>query len=129
MLKNSLLIISNLILNYIIFIQYLKTTNYSGGEVGMVPLIVLLVSFISFLCSIVSIFIIKKFSDFSFLKTLTIYNIFYFIIFLFWGLNPFEGQGFLENVDLFVIFIEVFSMSIVLCGAYLQQKYFAKKLD
>ena len=126
MLKNTLLIISNVILNYIIFIQYLKTANYSGGEVGMVPLIILLVSFISFICSILTIFITKRFSDFSFLKTLSTYNIFYFIIFLFWGLNPLEGQGFLDNLDLFIILIAVFSMLIVLSGAYLEKKYFSK---
>lgn len=129
MLKDSLLIISNLVLNFIIFILCLKTTNYSGGEVGMVPLVVLLNSFLSYLCSIPTIFIAKRFYKWTFLKTLFIYNIFYFIIFLFWGLNPLEGQGFLENIDLFIILIEVFSMLIVLFGAYLQQKYFSKKIQ
>ena len=51
------------LLSNLIFISYLQTTHYSGGEVGMVPLLAMLNSIISFGISIVFILVFFVLSD------------------------------------------------------------------
>ena len=50
------------VLSNIIFVIYLKTTNYSGGEIGMAPLITMLNAIITSAISLIILICLRIFS-------------------------------------------------------------------
>ncbi len=101
--------IINAVLNFLILTLFVKTTNYSGGEIGMVSVVVWLVSFISLIFALIISLIGNYFGKQNLKLALLIYNSIYFIIFVYLGLNPINDMGFFKNVDLFIIISTILS--------------------
>lgn len=101
------------LLSNVIFILYLKTTSYSGGEIGMAPFLTILNATITFVLSL-TVLVLLKFLKiylstylalviFSVVSTLTLF--FYFTI------DPFEG--YLSDVALWAM-ISVFIACLII---------------
>jgi hypothetical protein len=112
------------LLSNVFFILYLKTTEYSGGEIGMAPFITILNAIITFAISI-TVLVILKFLKiylstyvalfiFSLMSTLTLFT--YFKINLF--------EGYLSDVDLWAM-ISVFIACLIIGITSLIKKNFA----
>jgi hypothetical protein len=101
------------LLSNVIFIMYLKTTTYSGGEIGMAPFLTILNATITFVISIIVLVILKFLKIylstyvalviFSLVSTLTL--LFYFKI------DPFEG--YLSDVELWAM-VSVFIACMII---------------
>lgn len=83
-----------------VFIIYLKSTTYSGGEVGMAPLVIMLNSLITLGISITLILILKIFKiEISILKSGAIFTFIYMTVLLFYfKSNPFEINHYLGDL-------------------------------
>ena len=62
-------------INYFLLIGVLKTTNHSGGEIGMLPIAYLLSSGISFVISLVLILILKFGNQLNYFRAIILYFI------------------------------------------------------
>lgn len=109
------------VLSNIIFVVYLKTTNYSGGEIGMAPFITVLNAIITFAISIVLLICLRIFSiKVSVFISLTIFSLVStLVLFLYFKINPFEG--YLSDVDLMAL-LSVIVASLLTCLFYLIKK-------
>ena len=109
------------VLSNIIFVIYLKTTNYSGGEIGMAPFITVLNAIITFSISIVLLICLRIFSiKVSVFISLTIFSLVStLVLFLYFKINPFEG--YLSDVDLMAL-LSVIVASLLTCLFYLIKK-------
>ncbi|WP_209391356.1 hypothetical protein [Chryseobacterium sp. RR2-3-20] len=114
--------IVNAVLNFVVLTSLIKTTNYSGGEIGMVPVVVWLVSFIALIIALIISLVWNHYKKLKLNVALSIYNIIYFVIFVYMGLNPINEMGFFKNVDLFVIISAVLSWIITLVFIHLIRK-------
>jgi len=95
-------------LNTTLFIQYLKTTKLSGGEVGMAPFVVMISSAISLVISVLIYLIINLNKKISIVSSIAIYNFVYFVGLIVWGLD-WQNLFSIEyiNFDLFIILIAI----------------------
>jgi hypothetical protein len=100
-------------LSNLIFISYLQTTNYSGGEVGMVPFLTILNSIISFVISIVFILVLKIVKrSFSVPQGISIFTVFSILtLFFYFNVNPLKD--YLGDVDFWTILSVIISSLIV----------------
>lgn len=100
-------------LSNVIFILYLKTTDYSGGEIGMVPFLTILCALITFLISTTLLFFLKIFKIFlSTYMALIMYSIIWTIVlFFYFKIHPFEG--YLSDVDLWSILSVYFACLLI----------------
>nr|WP_315141717.1 hypothetical protein [uncultured Flavobacterium sp.] len=112
------------LLSNVIFILYLKATDYSGGEIGMAPFLTLLNATITFVISI-TVLVLLKFLKiylstymalvmFSLVSTLT--------LFIYFKIDPFEG--YLSDVELWTM-ISVFIGCLIIGLTSLIKKNFA----
>ena len=112
------------LLSNVFFIFYLKTTAYSGGEIGMAPFITILNAIITFVISI-TVLVILKFLKiylstyaalflFSLMSTLTLFTYF--------KIDPFKG--YLSDVDLWAM-ISVFIACLIIGVTSLIKKNFS----
>lgn len=97
----------------LIFISYLQTTHYSGGEVGMVPLLTMLNSIISFGISIVFILVLRIMKrSFSVPQGISLFTFFSILTLIFYfNANPLKD--YLGDVDLWTILSVIISSLIV----------------
>ena len=103
------------VLSNIIFVIYLKTTNYSGGEIGMAPFITMLNVSITFAISLIVLIFIRLFrTKVSVYIGLTIFSLVSTsVLFIYFKIKPFEG--YLSDVDLMALLsVIVASLSISL---------------
>ena len=109
------------VLSNIIFVIYLKTTNYSGGEIGMAPLITMLNAIITFAISLVVLICLRIFSiKVSIFISLTIFSLVStLLLFTYFKINPFKG--YLSDVDLMAL-LSVIGASLLTCLFYLIKK-------
>jgi hypothetical protein len=100
-------------LSNLIFISYLKTTHYSGGEVGMAPLGTILNSIISFGISIVFILVLRIMKrSFSVPQGISLFTVFSILtLFFYFNVNPLKD--YLGDVDFWTIFSVIISSLIV----------------
>ena len=104
-------------LSNLIFISYLKTTHYSGGEVGMAPIGTMLNSIISFGISIVFLLFLRIMKrSFSVPQGILLFTIFSILsLFFYFNVNPFKD--YLGDVDLWTI-LSVIISSLILSSVY-----------
>ena len=115
-------------LNTIIFIEYLKTTNRSGGEVGMMPIGIMIACGITLIFSSLVIGILKTKKNVSLNSSILIYHIIYFVVILYFGIELPELTNFsFKNIDLFIILIALFVWILAIAIAKLWKKNIAKK--
>ena len=109
------------VLSNIIFVIYLKTTNYSGGEIGMVPLITMLNAIITSAISLIILICLRIFSiKVSIFISLTIFSLVSTsVLFIYFKINPFEG--YLSDVDLMAL-LSVIVASLLTCLFYFIKK-------
>ena len=109
------------VLSNIIFVIYLKTTNYSGGEIGMAPLITMLNAIITSAISLIILICLRIFSiKVSIFISLTIFSLVStLLLFIYFKINPFEG--YLSDVDLMAL-LSVIVASLLTCLFYLIKK-------
>ena len=100
-------------LSNLIFISYLQTTHYSGGEVGMVPLLTMLNSIISFGISIVFILVLRIMKrSFSVPQGISLFTVFSILtLFFYFNVNP--VKDYLGDVDFWTILSVIISSLIV----------------
>jgi hypothetical protein len=100
-------------LSNLIFISYLQTTHYSGGEVGMVPLLTMLNSIISFVISIVFILVLRIMKrSFSVPQGISLFTVFSILTLIFYfNANPLKD--YLGDVDLWIMLSVIISSLIV----------------
>lgn len=112
------------VLSNIIFVTYLKTTNYSGGEIGMAPFITILNVIITFAISLVVLFFLRIFRfKVSIFISLAIFSLVSTsVLFTYFKIKPFEG--YLSDVDL-MAFLSVILASLSICLFFLVKKRFA----
>lgn len=101
------------LLSNLIFISYLQTTHYSGGEVGMVPLLAMLNSIISFGISIVFILVLRIMKrSFTIPQGISLFTIFSILtLFFYFNVNPLKD--YLGDVDFWIILSVIISSLIV----------------
>lgn len=112
------------LLSNIIFIVYLKTTNYSGGQIGMAPLITFLNVAFTFGISILVLIFLKMvgikvpvcigLAIFSTVSSL--------ILFLYFRIDPFNGS--MPDVDLCAL-LSVIIAGLIICLSVIAKKKFA----
>ena len=109
------------VLSNIIFVIYLKTTNYSGGEIGMAPLITMLNAIITSAISLIILICLRIFSiKVSIFISLTIFSLVStLLLFTYFEINPFKG--YLSDVDLMAL-LSVIGASLLTCLFYLIKK-------
>ena len=111
-------------INYFLLIGVLKTTNYSGGEIGMLPIAYLLSSGISFVISLVLILILKFGNQLNYFRAIILYFIVNIGVDIYYGLDPRNGKGFFKNVDILVILTIILTFIIVISAYYYKNKSF-----
>jgi len=112
------------LLSNIIFIVFLKTTNYSGGQIGMAPFITFLNAACTFGISMLVLICLKMvrikvpvcvgLGIFSIVSTLT--------LFIYFRINPFSGT--MPDVDLWAL-LSVIIAALLICISDLVKKNFA----
>lgn len=111
------------LISNIIFIVYLKTTNYSGGQIGMAPYITFLNAASTFVISLLILVGLRMIqikvpiwvglAIFSIVSTLLLYTYF--------RMNPFEST--MSDVDLWA-FLSVIIASLIIClSVYVRKKF------
>ena len=100
-------------LSNLIFISYLQTTQYSGGEVGMVPFLTMLNSIISFGISIVFILVLRIMKrSFSVPQGISLFTVFSILtLFFYFNVNPMKE--YLGDLDLWTILSVIISILIL----------------
>lgn len=108
-------------LSNLIFISYLKTTHYSGGEVGMAPLGTILNSIISFGISFLFILVLRIMKrSFSVPQGISLFTVFSILTLIFYfNANPFND--YLGDVDLWTILSVIISSLIVFFIYFINQ--------
>ncbi len=99
----------------IIFIFYLKTTTYSGGEIGMTPFLITLYSLIVIGISSTIILILKIIGiEISIFKSSVLFSIIYLLLLIFYfDSNPFKTNVYLGDVNLWIFLSEILSFLIL----------------
>ena len=94
-------------LSNVFFVIYLKTTNYSGGEIGMAPFVTILNTIITFIISITFLLLLKLLNIYlsTYMALIMFCLISTLTLFIYFKVDPFEG--YLSDVDLCAI-ISVF---------------------
>ncbi|MBD8019147.1 hypothetical protein [Kaistella pullorum] len=111
-------------INYFLLIGVLKTTNYSGGEIGMLPIAYLLSSGISFVISLVLILILKFGNQLNYFRAIILYFIVNIGVDIYYGLDPRNGKGFFKNVDILIILTIILTFIIIISAYYYKNKSF-----
>jgi hypothetical protein len=108
-------------LSNLIFISYLQTTQYSGGEVGMVPFLTMLNSIISFGISIVFILVLRIMKrSFSVPQGISLFTVFSILtLFFYFNVNPMKD--YLGDLDLWTI------LSVIISSLILSLSFFIYK--
>ena len=111
------------VLSNIIFVIYLKTTNYSGGEIGMAPFITMLNAIITFAISLVVLICLRIFRvKVSIFISLVIFSLVSTsVLFTYFKIKPFEG--YLSDVDLMAL-LSVIIASLLIYLVFLIKKKF-----
>ncbi len=112
------------VLSNIIFVIYLKTTNYSGGEIGMAPFITMLNVSITFAISLVILICLRIFRvKVSIFISLAIFSLVSTsVLFTYFKIKPFEG--YLSDVYLMAL-LSVIVASLLTCLIFLIKKNIA----
>ena len=108
--------------NFLLLIGALNLSNFSGGEVGMLPLAFLLSSAISIIISSIFILVIKIAKKFSYIRAIFIYFIISLAVDINFGLDPRNGKGFFENVDVLIITTICLTFIITITTYYFVRK-------
>jgi len=111
-------------INFFLLIGVLKTTDYSGGEIGMLPIAYLLSSGISFVISLVLILILKFGNQLNYFRAIILYFIVNIGVDIYYGLDPRNGKGFFKNVDILIILTIILTFIIVISAYYYKNKIF-----
>lgn len=111
-------------INFFLLIGVLKTTDYSGGEIGMLPIAYLLSSGISFVISLVLILILKFGNQLNYFRAIILYFILNISVDIYYGLDPRNGKGFFKNVDILIILTIILTFIIVISAYYYKNKIF-----
>lgn len=108
----------------IIFIFYLKTTTYSGGEIGMTPFLIALYSLIVIGITSIIILILKIIRiEISILKSSVLFSIIYLLLLIcYFDANPFKTNAYLGDVNLWMFLSEIGSILILNTGIILRNK-------
>ena len=108
----------------IIFIFYLKTTTYSGGEIGMTPFLIALYSLIVIGITSAIILILKIIGiEISILKSSLLFSIIYLLLLIFYfDANPFKTNEYLGDVNLWMFLSEILSFLILNAGIIIRKK-------
>ena len=94
-------------LNTAIFVEYLKTTNRSSGEVGMIPIGIMLASLISLIVTFIILGIFKN--RLNIYRAIPIYHLIYFASVFILGIDVNNLLDFnFKNIDLFILIIALF---------------------
>jgi hypothetical protein len=111
------------VLSNIIFVIYLKTTNYSGGEIGMAPFITMLNAIITFAISLVVLICLRIFRvKVSIFISLVIFSLVSTsVLFTYFKIKPFEG--YLSDVNLMAL-LSVIIASLLIYFVFLIKKKF-----
>lgn len=112
------------VLSNIIFVIYLKTTNYSGGEIGMAPFITMLNVSITFAISLVILICLRIFRvKVSIFISLAIFSLVSTsVLFTYFKIRPFDG--YLSDVYLMAL-LSVIVASLLTCLFFLIKKNIA----
>jgi hypothetical protein len=113
------------VITIIIFVMYLKSTDYSGGEVGMAPFAIAILCLITIGISI-SVNVILKFfaKELSpFISSLNHILIFSLILIFYFGGNPFKPKEYLRDIDLWAILSCIISVIILNLGIKIQKNF------
>ncbi len=112
------------LLSNVIFIIYLKTTDYSGGEIGMAPFLTMLNATITFIISLTFLVLLKFLKIylstyvalvmFSLISTLT--------LFIYFKIDPFEG--YLSDVELWAMLSVFIACLIIGLTSLIKKNYF-----
>lgn len=103
------------IITIIIFILYLGTTNYSGGEIGMIPfLIAIYLLTVIGITSVLILFLKILGIDISILKSSALFSIIYLVFLIFYfDSNPFNTNKYLGDLNFWLFLSEVSSFLIL----------------
>ncbi len=99
----------------ILFIFYLKTTNYSGGQIGMAPFVIVFYLFTCIGITSIPTLLLKIFKiEISVLKSSILFSIIYLLLLIFYfNSNPFNTDKYLGDINLWFFLSEVFSFLIL----------------
>ncbi len=111
------------VLSNIIFVIYLKTTNYSGGEIGMAPFITMLNAIITFAISLVVLICLRIFRvKVSIFISLVIFSLVSTsVLFTYFKIKPFEG--YLSDVDLMALLSVIIASLLIYLVFLIKQKF------
>lgn len=89
----------------VIFLLYLSSTDYSGGEVGMAPFAIAIQCLVTIGITSLVIIFLKLFGvEISIIKNALLFTIIYILILIFFfGGNPFEPKKYLRDLDLWAV--------------------------
>lgn len=109
----------------IIFIFYLKTTTYSGGEIGMTPFLIAIYSLIVIgITSVVTVILKFIGIKISILKSSILFSIIYLLLLIFYfESNPFKTNQYLGDVNLWMFLSEILSATILNIALVIRRQY------
>lgn len=107
-----------ILINFFLLIGVLKTTDYSGGEIGMLPIAYILSAGISAGISLILILLLKFTKQLNFLRAIILYFVVNLIVDIYYGLDPRNGKGFYKNVDNLIILTMILTFIIVIISYY-----------